>query len=216
MKRFSTIKHNIRLFAEKEGVSIRKIYEMTGMKDGTLSNASGMNEENLLKFFSSFPEVNLEWLLTGKGDMLLSDEKTIEQQRDLNNYKLIPLSTIEALFLEESRSDSQHFVPFMQARDTDRAIFVSGNSMAPKYPAGSIAQIRQVINWQEYLDTGEDMMYVVLLTDGRSVLREVHKGGNDEVFILHSLNNKVDDVEVPKHLIKQIWSVLASYQRMAL
>lgn len=72
MKKFSLIKENIRKYADFKGIDIKEIYKNTGIVDGTFSNSSGMSEQNLLKFFSFYNEINLEWLLTGKGEMISS------------------------------------------------------------------------------------------------------------------------------------------------
>jgi hypothetical protein len=68
-KKFSQLKERIRLFAKNQGISMREIYEKTGISDGTFSNSSGLNEENLLKLFSYFSDLDANWLLTGQGSM---------------------------------------------------------------------------------------------------------------------------------------------------
>lgn len=69
-KKFSQLKERIRLFAKNQGISMREIYEKTGISDGTFSNSSGLNEDNLLKMFSYFTCLDANWLLTGQGSMI--------------------------------------------------------------------------------------------------------------------------------------------------
>lgn len=69
-KKFSQLKERIRLFSKNQGISMREIYEKTGISDGTFSNSSGLNEENLLKMFSYFTCLDANWLLTGQGSMI--------------------------------------------------------------------------------------------------------------------------------------------------
>ena len=76
MKKFSILKERIRLFAEYKKISMREIYEKTGISDGTFSNSSGLNEDSLLKFCNYFNDLDANWLLTGKGAML----------KDMENY----------------------------------------------------------------------------------------------------------------------------------
>lgn len=107
-------------------------------------------------------------------------------------------------------------VPFANARETDRALPVSGNSMVPHYPPGTIVQIREVENWHEYIETGEDAVYVIVLKDDRRLLKELHKGSDKNTISIHSYNPNVDDAELPKSLVRSIWRVLAKYQKVAL
>ncbi len=68
-KKFSQLKERIRLFAKNQNISMREIYDKTGISDGTFSNSSGLNEDNLLKLFSYFNDLDANWLLTGQGSM---------------------------------------------------------------------------------------------------------------------------------------------------
>lgn len=74
IKKFSILKERIRLFAEYEKISMREIYDKTGISDGTFSNSSGLNEDSLLKFFSYFKDLNANWLLTGCGSMTIEND----------------------------------------------------------------------------------------------------------------------------------------------
>lgn len=72
-KDYSVIKKNILKVLEFKGVSKKEFYEQSGVSDGILSQFGGLSEESLLKFINYYPEINLFWLLTGKGEMLVED-----------------------------------------------------------------------------------------------------------------------------------------------
>lgn len=74
MKKFSKIKNRIREFADNQGINIKEIYTNTGISDGTFSNSSGMNEENILKFFNYYKNVDANWLIKGEGSIFEQDE----------------------------------------------------------------------------------------------------------------------------------------------
>lgn len=83
IKKFSILKERIRLFAESQKISMREIYDKTGISDGTFSNSSGLNEDSLLKFFSYFTDLNANWLLTGCGPMMLENnnyDSTVDEE----------------------------------------------------------------------------------------------------------------------------------------
>lgn len=85
IKKFSILKERIRLFAECQGISMREIYDKTGISDGTFSNSSGLNEDSLLKFFSYFNNLNANWLLTGNGSMNKDKEILAVQPADTDH-----------------------------------------------------------------------------------------------------------------------------------
>lgn len=55
-----------------------KITVKAGLSNGLLGNAfktgRGLNSESIEKILNAYPEINAEWLLTGKGEMLKKEE----------------------------------------------------------------------------------------------------------------------------------------------
>ena len=64
------MKGRILQFIDYKGLSKRKFYAETGLSNGILDKASGLSVETLEKIYLTFPELSLEWLVTGKGEML--------------------------------------------------------------------------------------------------------------------------------------------------
>ena len=77
MQENSIIKKNILQFIEYKGITAYKFYKETGISRGILSQNNGLSEDNTLRFLAYFPEVNAEWLLTGKGEMIKTKSKEI-------------------------------------------------------------------------------------------------------------------------------------------
>ena len=91
-KKISTIKKRILQFLDYKGLSKYEFYKITGVSNGVLSQKGGMSESNTMKFLSQFPDVNLNWLLTGKGEMI----KTNDESENLHEKKI---STIKERIL---------------------------------------------------------------------------------------------------------------------
>lgn len=70
MREISVLKERILQYIDYKNISKYEFYKITGMSNGILSQSNGFSEENTLKLLSYFPEINPEWLLTGKGSML--------------------------------------------------------------------------------------------------------------------------------------------------
>lgn len=102
----SPIKQRILSFAGTLGISKRDFYTKIGVSRGTLESKTGITEDVVTKFFATYPEVNIEWLMTGKGEMLKVSpsckKKSQEnaEKEDYNNIKVedevgeaIPMAT---------------------------------------------------------------------------------------------------------------------------
>lgn len=70
LQNVSPIKERILLFADTLGISKRAFYAKIGVSRGTLESKTGITEEVLAKFIAAYPEISLEWLILGNGDML--------------------------------------------------------------------------------------------------------------------------------------------------
>jgi len=69
----SLVKQNILHYIEYKGITKYLFYKNTGITRGILDQETGISEDNLARFIAQYREVNVEWLLTGNGNMLLKD-----------------------------------------------------------------------------------------------------------------------------------------------
>ncbi len=73
----STVKERLIWFIKYLKLSQRKFEEKVGLSNGYINNISkGIGAEKLQKILYEFPNLNQEWLLTGKGDMLIHSDVT--------------------------------------------------------------------------------------------------------------------------------------------
>lgn len=68
----------IKQFADYQGVSLRRFCETVGIANGSFTKVKSVGSENLLKIFYAYPEINLEWLITGEGAMIKSKQNTAD------------------------------------------------------------------------------------------------------------------------------------------
>lgn len=178
------------------------------------------------KIISYSPQINLSWLLTGEGEMLRysvdnSDAINVVEETELvhapetSSARAIPLINIDSvggIHSQNIMTASEQYVMRMivmpGARKGDVAILQSGTSMAPTIPAGAILQIRRVEGWREYFGYGND--FVLWLTDDRRITKQVLKYSPDpkNYVTCHSYNPEVEDEELPKSMIQEVWKVI--------
>ena len=70
----SIIKDRILQYLDFKGISKYKFYKEANVTSGILSQLNGIAEDNLLKFCFYAPDISIEWLLLGKGEMIKSYE----------------------------------------------------------------------------------------------------------------------------------------------
>ena len=85
----TTIIDRIKTYSDLKGISIRQIEATIGASNGVVSNAIKRERDIQSKWISAFVDnyrdVNPEWLLTGKGDMLLDESATRSTQHVTGN-----------------------------------------------------------------------------------------------------------------------------------
>ena len=199
-----------------------KFEAYVGVSAGYISNmnknSGGISSDVMLKLKDKFPNLNLDWLITGNGEMLKSEASTIPTPPNNNNainYKLVPLLNLDAVggihspnVVPGDYEYPDQLIPFTDALEGDVALTVSGESMSPTCPPGSRVLIRQVPQWRDYFGYGN--IFVLLLTDGRRILKEVQKYPEDSknYILCKSHNDKYPEEELPKNMIASVWKVI--------
>lgn len=162
--------------ADYYSVSVRKFEEECGLKRGNISNMtddSSIGSDKLSKIIDRYPFVNMEWLITGKGDMLKNktyiypknsintDAKVSESQIECNKNSLInkpkpkgiPLIPVEAMagygsgdvqVMDYEIQEDYIITPEFENKGIKYLIRVSGSSMTPKYNNGDLLACRPI------------------------------------------------------------------------
>ncbi len=94
-KNTSPVKKRILEYCSRKGLSKRRIYLETGIANGTLDKSTGLSEDNIVKFISAFPDVRVEWLISGEGKMLKEEVKVSMKEMAQSLMHLIDEREIE-------------------------------------------------------------------------------------------------------------------------
>lgn len=210
-------------FSEGSNTKFAELMEETTTTTSNWCKAKSLGREVLVKILSKLPEVDANWLLMDIGSMLKSAEESpivepeeqTSEENNAVNYRLVPLLNLDAVggmhSLNIESGDSEYIdklIPFTDAQDGDVALIISGESMSPTCPSGSKVLIREVPRWNEYFGYGN--IFVLLLTDGRRILKEVQKWHEDSknYILCRSHNDKYPEEELPKSMIAGVWKVI--------
>lgn len=89
------MKERILQFIEYKRLSKNKFYKETGLSNGILDKQGGISSDSLEKIYYVYPEINLDWLLTGKGEML-KKEGLLQQAHNNISSTITQHQTIHA------------------------------------------------------------------------------------------------------------------------
>lgn len=132
--------------------------------------------ERVLRDICDAYDINMNWLLTGEGEMLKNATDKPESNVDMS--AAIPVEVIPLLPISAQGGTLNDFVVAVKDSDCERvvspvrgadfAITVSGDSMAPEYPSGSQVIIKK-INERAFIDWGK--VYVLDTCNGVVIKR---------------------------------------------
>lgn len=194
----SPIKQNILLYLANKGVTPYEFYKVSGVTRGILQQSNGISEDNIARFLAYAPDVNIEWLITGKGDMLKNDNADCQRHIEpalhvpenvQEGIPLIPLSAMAGAFTDDTSvmeyECERYVIPAFKGADF--LIQVKGDSMQPTYYSGDLVACQRVplddlfFQWNKtyVLDTkqgplikrimpGSDNSHVLIVSDNDS------------------------------------------------
>lgn len=159
---FATTKERIIYFINYQGVSVKDFLDKTGIKRGFLDSdklKATVSDVFLTKIIAKYPDINLEWLLTGHGSMLKENDKSYTAESIASTRKTadavyelqrVPLFNLEATLglvpLMSNGNDDAiiDYLTIPNLPSCDGAIYATGDSMYPLLKSGDIIAFKKV------------------------------------------------------------------------
>lgn len=203
----STIIDKLLIFIKKKNISKRVFYNETGLSNGSLDKGSTLRTDSVEKIISTYPELNLEWLMTGKGEMLKALPNP-EITKDTKGEG-IPLLT-ESAWAGFNSNDvtvleidcEKYVVPVFKGADF--LIPVKGSSMVPKYSSGDLVACK----WLP-LDTffQWNKVYVLDTIQG-PLIKRIKKGKDEDHLLIISENERYEPYDLHRNEIRKLALVI--------
>lgn len=211
MDRVQKIASALREYFEKQGVSQMDIARRLGKSKAQINaymcGRSPFGKKQAEEWGNEF-NILPSWLLTGEGEMLKDDVSTEIHIQMGERVPLIPASAFaggvkgfaaEAHMLERCEKVNS------PVAGAEMAIPITGDSMEPDYPDGSLAYIRK-INEAAFIPWGHT---VILDTENGAFIKKIYPDNDNEVYVwAKSINPNYPPMHIPKTSIHNIFRVL--------
>lgn len=219
----SPIKQNILLYLAQKGVSPYEFYKESGVTRGILQQNNGISEDNIARFLAYAPDVSVEWLITGRGEMFsIMQEK--KQEKSVSEEELPKVSynpTIGKPYYDvdflggfNEIVNSQVTIPTnnIVIQGFEKADFwcnVTGHSMEPKINHGDIIALHKCT--LEDIQYGE--IYAVVLDTLRTI-KILRRASDPKKLRFVPINTTdYDEQEYPVERIMNVFEVIGSISK---
>ncbi len=202
-------KSNLLKYIEIKGIKKPDFYKKTGLSNGFLDKNENISSQNIEIIISNYPDISIDWLVTGKGEMLKNNDKPVAKQTD-NPNEGIPLIPIEAMAgaltcdktILEYECD-RYVVPMFKGADF--LIPVKGSSMYPKYSSGDIVACQRISMNNLFFQWNK--VYVIDTNQG-ALIKRIKPGHDENHILIVSDNEKYDPFELPYSAIHAVALVI--------
>lgn len=195
-------------FLEYKGESKYRFYQKTGLSNGFLDKNNAIGSDKYEIISKCYPELNMEWAISGAGEMLSKNKGISEAREDQALYNTIkagiPLIPIEAMAGLSSGDatvlevDSERYLVPEFKNKADFMIRLSGTSMSPKYYNGDVVACRKIpkdtfIQWGKVyiMDTVQGALCKRLFPSekGEDFIKVVSDNPSYPAFEMHKEND---------------------------
>lgn len=207
----SPIKQNILQYLATKGTTPYEFYKKSGVTRGVLNQNNGISEENIARFLAYAPDVNVEWLITGRGSMMGNNEKELTTQ-NINDgapyYDVDFIGGFDEVFNDQTVNPELSITNGICPR-AQLWCNITGHSMEPTISNGDIIALRQCS--VQDIQYGE--IYAVVMDSFRTVkmLRRSETPGMIRFVPVNTAD--FDPQDFPVKRILKIYEVVGCLRR---
>lgn len=212
-----TIAQRIKEVLKYYEVSENSLAGKLGISQTTLNSALKDGKDNvsskiLAGLKENFEDVNLNWLLTGEGEMLKAETEAPEDTPEISYTDGVPYydEFFECGFDELVPSDTRNPDFLVRMPGYDKATMwcnASGASMEPEINNGDLIAM-QLIQDISFLPYGD--IYGIITTNGMRTIKRLGRSSQPGCYRLIPTNKDYDEQDLPIRLIAVVYRVLGA------
>lgn len=210
------LKSRIIEFIEYKGLSVQSFELQCGLSNGAVSKMGNNTRRSTIdKISNSFPELNVNWLLTGDGEML-HNNIGIEPKKSFTSG--VPYYNVDFIggfdiVLNDQTTTPEYLIDFKKYNEATCWCNVTGHSMEPEITHGDIIALKKIED-KSFLPLGE--VYAIVTTNGMRTIKRLGPSNDPKCYTLVPTNKSPEYgiQELPKNMIEHIFQVLGCMKRL--
>lgn len=195
-------------FIRNQGISVRSFEQVISASDGmirrAINNKTDIQSKWLSKIADNYPQLNLNWLITGKGEMIIStlNEEVKEEKLPVahrtesgEGIPLIPINAMAGAFTGDQsvmEYECERFI-IPSFKGADFLIGVKGSSMYPRYNSGDIVACKRLDIHDIFFQWNK---VYVLDTDQGPLIKRIKPGTDKDHVTIVSDNKDYEPFEL--------------------
>lgn len=231
--KIATTKERILEYIDYKGISKQVFFKETGLKRGFLDADklhTSIPDTFIATIIAKYPEIDLSWLLTGRGSMLKSEGVALMGDKEAGKekgilpevnyeYKGAPYYNVDFiggfdLVLNDQTRNPDYYINFAPY-NKDGVLWcnITGHSMEPELNNGDFIAMKEMHDPIEYLPYGE--IYGIVTDSYRTVKRIRMADRSGFVRLIPTNKNpEYGEQEIPVSMIRKVYAVLGSMHRL--
>ncbi len=202
-------------FVSAKGLSVAEFERLCGLSNGYVRKVKdSLGKRGLTDILRKFPELNSDWLLTGEGDMFLS-----QQSNPIINYTTgVPYYNVDFiggfdLVLNDQTINPEYLIDFKLYNEATCWCNFTGHSMEPEIAHGDMIALKKIEDFS-FIPFGE--VYAIVTTNEMRTIKRIGPATNPENYSLIPTNKSPEYgiQELPKRMIRHIYHVLGCMKRL--
>lgn len=199
----------LKMACRAKGTTVQQVQTMLGKTNAYFRNMGYVNAEMGEKLKKIIPDLNLDFINNGEGQMFLTPEQVKKEKKvtDSISVPLIPISARGGTLTGFSEGVSTYECELITTpvAGAELAITVTGNSMEPEYPSGCVVFIKK-INEKAFIEWGKT--YVLDTCNGVVIKKLFPYEGDDSKVMCRSVNKDYPDFFVNLSDVYGMYKVL--------
>ena len=209
------LSERINKLVEYSQMSIPQFAKLVGFKNPQAvrelikGNTKSLSDAAIFKLSSAFPDLSMDWLLTGEGPMMLERNAPAPV---INYTEGVPYYNEDFMlgFEEIGAPDSENPDFLIRMPGYERATLwcnASGHSMEPEINNGDIIALQRVEDFS-FLPFGD--VYGFITANGMRTIKRLGRSERDGFYRLIPTNKEYDEQEIPINIITHVYRVMGT------
>ena len=192
-------------FIEIKGISKYRFYQETGLSNGALDKGENLGSDKCEKILYVYPELNAEWLLTGRGSMLKGESITPQEPQPAESADLVRIPIVDISVAAGSGFCNPNYIEEVDSITMPSTMIhggrqylcvrVKGHSMIPSILDGGYLVIR-MLDRSEWESIRDNYVYVVSDMEGKTYVKRLKNRLRQHGFVV-CMSDNADKMNYP-------------------